>query len=631
MAIYYVRTDGNDSNAGTGPAVNQAWQTLSKALGATGIGSGDTLYIAPGDYRISSTITMNGTYSTTTYIIGNPTASQFSGVTAGRVLITTRSTNDYGGPFVVDPMIDSNSKSNIFWSNCIFEQAYLQRSIFSLRQSINWTVEKCLFLCTGQQQINIFGVTSTFGLTRNFLFRQCRAEGIGYQWFFADDVGSSSGANFFYNITFDRCINIALQLQNLNNLTYGPQGIYLVNCLKGNANLQNTKGYIIFKNCNSFTESGSGMASIGVTAENIIYNYLSNWPGNTVNGYAQKYLGYNVGYERLIGLPQRAVESTYGLFAENGGTSDLYSIPTLAGQPGYTSTGVPTTDFYGEPWSGNGVPHIGAYNSYATTLAGQYNPTEKVNDSITFTPNETSKSINVYLGSTGLGYTTSNLVAHYTRQSGTATTITLVNQTPTGSWVSGGFAEISSVNQPGLYRLDVPNAAFASGVQFVTVSVRGAAGTNGAYVRCQALDIPGTLLNTQAGIYTASGTIGARMLLTTADNRPLNVTTNNQTVLNPADLLNTQAGIYTASGTLGARLLQTVSDNRPVIVTENNQIQVDAGQTFSSGSGTTILDPILNSVGRWTLEGNTLTLYNADGTYLRRCNLTQLGLSLSPT
>lgn len=49
------------------------------------------------------------------------------------------------------------------------------------------------------------------------------------------------------------------------------------------------------------------------------------------------------------------------------------------------------------------------------------------------------------------------------------------------------------------------------------------------------------------------------------------------------------------------------------------------------GSGTTILDPILNSVGRWTLEGNTLTLYNADGTYLRRCNLSQLGLSLSPT
>ena len=158
-----------------------------------------------------------------------------------------------------------------------------------------------------------------------------------------------------------------------------------------------------------------------------------------------------------------------------------------------------------------------------------------------------------------------------------------------------------------------------------TIVVRGAAGSNGAVVTIKLQNPTADLLNTQAGIYTASGTIGARMLLTTADNRALNVTANNQTVLNPGDLLNTQAGIYTASGTLGARLLQTVSDNRPVIVTANNQIQVDAGQTFSSGSGTTILDPILNSVGRWTLEGSTLTLYNADGTYLRRCNLAQLG------
>jgi hypothetical protein len=167
--------------------------------------------------------------------------------------------------------------------------------------------------------------------------------------------------------------------------------------------------------------------------------------------------------------------------------------------------------------------------------------------------------------------------------------ISLISQTPTGSWASGGFAEISSANAPGVYRLDVPDAAFVSGYDDVTIVVRGASGTNGAVVNIRL----------------------------------------NQ--LNVSQLLNTQAGIYTSAGTLGARLLQTVSDNRPVIVTSDNQIQVDAGQTFSSGSGTTILSPILNSVGRWTLEGSTLTLYNADGTYLRRVNLTQLGLSLSPT
>ena len=67
MATYYVRPDGNNSNSGTGPASNQAWATIQKALGSTGIGSGDTLYIAPGLY--GEQVTIGGTYSTTTYIL----------------------------------------------------------------------------------------------------------------------------------------------------------------------------------------------------------------------------------------------------------------------------------------------------------------------------------------------------------------------------------------------------------------------------------------------------------------------------------------------------------------------------------------------------------------------------------
>jgi hypothetical protein len=58
--------------------------------------------------------------------------------------------------------------------------------------------------------------------------------------------------------------------------------------------------------------------------------------------------------------------------------------------------------------------------------------------------------------------------------------ITLVTQTATGAWTSGGFAEISSSLVPGVYRLDVPDAAFAAGASDVTIVVRGASGTNGA-------------------------------------------------------------------------------------------------------------------------------------------------------
>jgi hypothetical protein len=55
-----------------------------------------------------------------------------------------------------------------------------------------------------------------------------------------------------------------------------------------------------------------------------------------------------------------------------------------------------------------------------------------------------------------------------------------VSQTVNGSWISGGFVEVSSSTTPGLYRLDVPNGALVAGVGKVTVSVRGD-GMNGAF------------------------------------------------------------------------------------------------------------------------------------------------------
>jgi len=94
MATYYVRTDGSDANAGTGPATNQAWQTITKAIGATGIGVGDTLYIAPGVYRGAFTAAYANPSSSgqRVTISGNPTASLFTGVTAGPIIITNYTT-----------------------------------------------------------------------------------------------------------------------------------------------------------------------------------------------------------------------------------------------------------------------------------------------------------------------------------------------------------------------------------------------------------------------------------------------------------------------------------------------------------------------------------------------------------
>jgi hypothetical protein len=85
------------------------------------------------------------------------------------------------------------------------------------------------------------------------------------------------------------------------------------------------------------------------------------------------------------------------------------------------------------------------------------------------------------LGATGISHNTAGLVAHYTRDNASPVSITLAAQTVNGAWTSGGFAQVSSSNAPGLYRLDVPDAAFVSGVGKVIVSVRGAGGVNGAF------------------------------------------------------------------------------------------------------------------------------------------------------
>ena len=85
MATYYVKNGGNDLSAGTSAAT--AWATVAKALGASGISSGDTVYIAPGIYSEQITIGMTSATATTS-IIGNPTGSLFGGVTAAPVIIT---------------------------------------------------------------------------------------------------------------------------------------------------------------------------------------------------------------------------------------------------------------------------------------------------------------------------------------------------------------------------------------------------------------------------------------------------------------------------------------------------------------------------------------------------------------
>lgn len=131
----------------------------------------------------------------------------------------------------------------------------------------------------------------------------------------------------------------------------------------------------------------------------------------------------------------------------------------------------------------------------------------------------TSETVNVFIqnsssttgaGLTGLVYNSASLTAYYVLPRAAAAAITLATQTVTGSYSSGGFVEIDATNCPGLYRLDIPNAALASG-RFVTIHMKGA--TNMAPLLLE-IDLAG-----QVDTVSISGTaqtardIGASVLL----------------------------------------------------------------------------------------------------------------------
>jgi len=95
---------------------------------------------------------------------------------------------------------------------------------------------------------------------------------------------------------------------------------------------------------------------------------------------------------------------------------------------------------------------------------------------------------------TGLLYNSAGAIASYVRTRGTRTAITLATLAAADSAHSdGGFIEVDGTNAKGLYRLDVPDAAFASGVDEVIIHI----GFTGVFEESLAIELvderPGNL------------------------------------------------------------------------------------------------------------------------------------------
>ncbi len=85
-------------------------------------------------------------------------------------------------------------------------------------------------------------------------------------------------------------------------------------------------------------------------------------------------------------------------------------------------------------------------------------------------------SSSIGAGLAGLTNATSGLIGYYVRNRGASTSFGFASLgSATVGWTSGGFLQIDSVGLKGHYRLDLPDACFASGSPFVNVNLGGAA------------------------------------------------------------------------------------------------------------------------------------------------------------
>jgi len=77
-------------------------------------------------------------------------------------------------------------------------------------------------------------------------------------------------------------------------------------------------------------------------------------------------------------------------------------------------------------------------------------------------------------GETGITNATAGLSCFYYRDGATsATAITLVAAGTKGTWTNGCFQELDATNMAGTYQVGAPNAAFASGADWVIFYTAG--------------------------------------------------------------------------------------------------------------------------------------------------------------
>jgi len=582
MATYYVRTDGSNSNAGTGSGTGSAWATVAHALGGTGTASGvvggDVIYIAPGRY---TGVTVGISPSSVVSVIGDPSSAQFGGaIPAGPIYITNQ-TNDRS-TFSGSAGLIMVSKNNFSFANLV-----------------------------------IGGISSV--TSHNLTFDKCFVS--GYSSVSGSSAGWTFSANTNANLTVRNCAFFWLANRNIEISCANHSTPYTSTIRFENTYIQaastfamNNASGLIFTNCNTSSIAVTGTVVAGATYQNSIIN-IGTLTGSAGGNFVEDYNVLNLSARSNVAAGSNSVVTSnllnYGDYMTITGTQTMPMLSppsTVFNQLiGYgTTTNAPATDFYGATY---GTPMtVGPVKSQTLTGAGIYQPTERNASTITIAPGSTSQSIELYLGATGLTASTSGLSARYNRTRTASVSITLVARTIGQAWTSGGFAEVDATNMPGVYRLDLPDAALAAGADDVTIVVRGASGTNGAVMTVKLSSGGLTAAQTASAVWDADPTYVTGMGGVVNDAAVASIATETAVNQLPITIWDEPLSYHTTAGTTGQRLQSNV------LADELLARDIGSGSSAGSINERTVRSALRGLRNKTTVINNEMTVYKEDDT-----------------
>lgn len=379
MANYYVRPDGNDSNAGTGPATNQAWATVGKAIGASGAinpaspAENHTLYIAPGRYAEQITLGPSPTSTAKITVQGDPTGATF-GVTPGSVILSAFANGDDSAP--TGSIITMSAKSYYIFKDLIFHGDDVSGTggcisaapAANLDKCTNITVQRCVFY--SQRSANGIRFLTHGNDASNWDIKECSFFGRGDGHITISSSLSNMTANTDIGVSITNClfvgsVNAIVGSTTGTFLTGRPGGVDIMSCtfIGGNnaVNIANN-GYTTaipwtVTNCLILCMNTTGIRSSGANGTVNVSGAISQSYNRIIDCTAETTNVTDGGNTTLTGI--HGIDAMAGYI--QGYVNRLFWMPAVSGiiTGDGTSTGQPTIDILGE--SRTGTTTIGAF------------------------------------------------------------------------------------------------------------------------------------------------------------------------------------------------------------------------------------------------------------------------------